>query len=176
MIIVEGPDGAGKTTLIRRLSQDLDMDIAARVVGKDTRALVDIVTSTEERLNKGFQETLYDRFTMVSGPIYDAVMGRTHSMFADRNWMIARTNEFYNISPVLIYCLPPLQLVMLNVSEGEDDNSAVVECIEPIYQAYLARAAIDLFHLGSCFIYDYTIQNYDGILERVDGELIKREL
>lgn len=171
MIIVEGPDGAGKSTLVQRLALDLDIPIAKRAVGVDTKALVDLKQWTEDNLRKGFHDTLYDRHRLISEPIYGMAMQRTEPGFDSLDWMLAMMSDFYHIKPILIYCLPPKSVVIRNVWEGEADNSAVNSKIEYIYNGYVARAAIDCFNLGSCYIYDYTRQTYDGMLERVELKL-----
>lgn len=176
MIIVEGPDGAGKTTIIQNLEDDLGLPISPRVVGTDTVAMVNLKLWTEDNLNKGFQNMLFDRHRLISEPIYGAVKHRTDPGFDDPAWMVAMMSEFYHIRPIIIYCLPPKALVLKNVNIGPTDNSAVVKITDWVYNAYVARAAIDIFNLESCFIYDYTRHDYVDLLENIERELTKHEL
>ncbi|MCA1807247.1 MAG: ATP-binding protein [Actinobacteria bacterium] len=53
MIVVEGPDGAGKTTLIRDLSALLNIPVAPRVVSQETKAMVDLRQWTEDNVSRG---------------------------------------------------------------------------------------------------------------------------
>lgn len=170
MIIVEGPDGGGKTTLIRRLSEDLGLRIAPRVVAQDTTAMVDLKLWVEENLNLGYHMKLYDRHRLISEPIYGAVKNRVEPGFDDLGWMTAMMSNFYEIEPTIIYCLPPKAAVIHNVQHGYDDNSAVFSQIEVIYSAYIAKAAMDV-GLEFAYVYDYTRMTYETILEKIELEL-----
>ncbi|MCA1799993.1 MAG: hypothetical protein LC650_01700, partial [Actinobacteria bacterium] len=71
MIVVEGPDGAGKTTLIRDLSALLNIPVAPRVVSQETKAMVDLRQWTEDNVSRGFRsDFLFDRHRLISDPIY----------------------------------------------------------------------------------------------------------
>ena len=50
MIIVEGPDGAGKTTVLQDLKTVFDLPVAPRVVSKETEAMVDGVRAYAEEV------------------------------------------------------------------------------------------------------------------------------
>lgn len=171
MIVVEGPDGGGKSTLAMRLSQDLDLPIAPRVVGTDTKPMVDLKLWTEENLQLGFHGKIYDRHRLISEPIYGAIKKRIEPGFDDIGWMRHNMLEFYLIQPVIIYCIPPKYTVIHNITHGEDDNTAVADDIDQIYSAYIARASIDLASHDFICLHDYTRHSYDALLEIVEQEL-----
>lgn len=157
MIIVEGPDGAGKTTLISQLQQYLGgIPIAPRVVSKETRALVDMQRWVDENLEQGFQGTLFDRHRLISEPIYGPAMGRTLAGFDDVAWLGPRMKRFYQLEPIIIYCLPPKREVWMNIKE-DPDNEVVRDHIGSIYDMYVARAAMDYtLSPGLTKVWDYT--------------------
>src|ERR687883_686991 len=96
MIIVEGPDGGGKTTLITKLSDLFDLPIAERVVSKEARAMVDLVQWTERNVSEGSQHTLFDRHRLISEPIYGAILrDRFEPGFDDAKWLHEMMYRFY---------------------------------------------------------------------------------
>lgn len=157
MIIVEGPDGAGKTTLISQMSAELHLPVAARVVSKDTEAMVDINRWVDHNLAKGFHDMIYDRHRLISEPTYGPILRSTAQPgFDDLTWLRPRMTKFYALHPIIIYCLPPLETVLRNV-ERDPDNRVVQKHIQQIYSVYVTRAAIDGTHPDlNVRIWDYT--------------------
>lgn len=156
MIIVEGPDGAGKTTLIRHFTED-GIPIAPRVVSKDTKAMTNLQDWVDNNLDEGFQGVIYDRYRLISEPIYGTIL-RDHPEpgFADLKWLGPRLRRFYELEPIIIYCLPPLDVVVENI-KNDPDNQVVLPYIRRIYSAYIAKAAADLeFAPGTVRVWDYT--------------------
>lgn len=157
MIIVEGPDGGGKTTLIKLLKEELQLPVAPRVVSKNTRpALVDLKSWVDNNLEEGFQKTIFDRHRLISEPIYGPILRYNQEPgFNDIKWLGPRLDRFYSIEPIIIYCLPPWTEVFSNI-EFDRDNEAVREKIEAIYSAYVATASRDhAFAPGIVKIWDY---------------------
>lgn len=156
MIVVEGPDGAGKTTLIEALMERFDLPVAPRVVSKDAEAMVDLKVWVDKNLLQGFHGTIYDRHRLISETIYGPILRSTPSPgFDDVLWLEPRINEFYRLKPITIYCLPNLDTVRRNI-DGDQDNKTIAPYIDQIYSAYVARAAIDLaLAPGRVFIWNY---------------------
>lgn len=156
MIIVEGPDGAGKTRVAATLAEKFGLPIAPRVVASNTEAMVDLVKWTEQNLAQGFQRMVFDRHRLISDPIYQAVLPwrPDNSTFYDPVWFLDRVGEFHEIDPIIIYCLPPKKVVLANVALEETDNSAILEHAAKIYDAYVAKASFDQATM-SALTYDY---------------------
>lgn len=157
MIIIEGPDGAGKTHLIKGLSERYQLPIAERVVSKGAEPLTALAEWVERENAIGFQEKLYDRHRLISNPIYSPILGKaTHPQFSNLPWVMSQTRLLYALKPIIIYCLPPLEVVRENVFTG-DENIVVQDRINQIYEAYVARSAVDYAN-PSVFstVYDYT--------------------
>lgn len=174
MIIVEGPDGSGKSELIKQLSRDLSLPVAPKVVSADTKPLVDLDKWTELNLRAGFQEVLFDRHRLISEPIYGpATRGRQHIRFLDLGWMSEMMGQFYSLDPIIIYCMPPLNVVRANVNRPETDNEAVRSRISAIYAAYTARAASDMSR-GVGKIYNYRTTKYTDVLHWIQWGLTQR--
>lgn len=154
MLIVEGPDGAGKTTLVNRLSKELDMYVMPRVVSKDAEAMVDLVNWVHEDVTSGIKRALYDRHRLISEPIYGPVLrGRMEPGFDNIRWLKDYQRKFRELQPFVIFCLPPLEQVLKNV-DGDTDNAVVGGQIELIYWLYHNMAA--LWPTPSA-VWDYTV-------------------
>lgn len=157
MLIVEGPDGAGKTTLIEGLKERYGFEVAPRVVSKEAEPMVDLKDWVEDNLEKGFQDLIFDRYRLISHFIYAPILGRPLGPgLDDFNWLADAFYQFYEIKPLVIYCLPPRQAVIDNVI-GDTDNLVVQVTIPRIYDAYHALAAKDMaFAPRMPLVWDYT--------------------
>lgn len=157
MIIFEGPDGAGKTTLIEAFQEAYNIPIAPRVVTKGAEAMIDLKQWVDNELRKGFQYKIFDRYRLISEPIYGPILrNKSEPGFNDIQWLTSRMHAFYDLDPVIIYCLPPLETVRANIM-GDPDNVVVESRIDAIYSAYVNKAAIDInFSPGLTIVWDYT--------------------
>lgn len=167
MIIVEGPDGAGKTTLIKSLQELTGFEVAPRVVSKETKALFDLQVWVEENLDTGDQDIIYDRYRLISEFIYGPVLRvQQQPGFTDLDWTLNMLSQLYELEPIIIYCLPPLDVVKANLA-NDPDNTQVVNHIEQIYTAYLQRASLDVIMRPTrTILYDYTEDGqYEGDIE-----------
>jgi hypothetical protein len=157
VIIVEGPDGAGKTTLINKIREVYpDLELAPRVVSKDAESMVNLQGWVNQNLTDGFQYRLFDRHRLISEFIYGPMLRQQASPgFTDMGWVYWSLRRFYEINPVIIYCLPPLDTVKFNV--GQDiENQVVWDHIEGMYTAYVHRMSLDILANRTVFRYDYT--------------------
>jgi GTPase SAR1 family protein len=174
MIVLEGPDGAGKTSLAKKLSKDLGIPIAPKVVASDMTPLTDLAKWTELNVSRGFQRMIFDRHRIISEPIYGpATKVRQNPNFCDPGWVAEMTSRFYSADPIIIYCLPSLNDVRNNVNDPHTDNSAVRGRITAVYAGYVTRAALDLDR-GVGRIYNYRTTKYDDVMEWTRRELNKR--
>lgn len=158
MLIVEGPDGSGKSTLCRELSLALDWPVADRVVDKDTNALQDLTAWTEANVNKGFQGTIFDRHRLVSEPIYGPIMRRgpvDQRGLYKLDWMEDMMIRFMHCDPIIIFCLPPFEAVVKNL-DNDPDNLAVSGKIDAVYRSYVSAVPLWSRTGVLTFVYDYT--------------------
>lgn len=174
-IIVEGPDGGGKTTLIAELIQHFSIPVMPRVVAKDTSALVDLVQWTEEDNERPAREdVIYDRHRMISEPIYRLTRKATQPQFDNLWWMHLQMMRLYRREPFIIYCMPP-KLVVKNNVKDDVDNEAVKYRISALYDAYVAKAAADIALYPRAVLWDYTNPQGDGLFKLIQryrkGEL-----
>lgn len=166
MIIVEGPDGAGKTTLIKQLQAEFNIEVAPRVVTKNAEAMVDLKAWVEKNLTDGFQYQIFDRHRLISEFIYGPLLRKEQEPgFSDLTWAYMSLNRLYNeVSPVIIYCLPPLETVRANIM-ADHENAVVANHVDAMYTAYVHRAALDwVNNPGRVIVWDYT---RDDLVERM---------
>ncbi|QGJ96832.1 polynucleotide kinase [Gordonia phage Cleo] len=159
-IIVEGPDGAGKTTLIRVLQHEFPvLELAPRFCTStggpiEPKRLLARVGSDHRLFHA---TTLYDRHPMFSEYVYSPALDRP---LAD-GFLGSRARMFHRViqsNCLVIFCLPPLKVVEENLySEGaEYQMPGVMDNIRRIHTAYAVRANQ---YLGSMVTYDYTDAN-----------------
>ena len=168
MIIVEGPDGSGKSTLINYLKDELGLPVAPRVVSKDAEAMVDLVEWVNINLSEGFQPTIFDRHRLISEPIYGPILrDRLDTHFGDPLWLMGKLWALRDIKPVVIYCLPPLHLVWDNV-KNDPENEVVAKywITQALWGAYMNKAATHrLDDNAEAWLYDYSAP-HAGVIRR----------
>jgi len=168
-IIVEGPDGAGKTSLIRVLEQKLGLTVEPKVVNEDMTTTVDLKQWVEDDNNRDNDgRVLYDRHRLISECIYGAVFrpNTPSPGFDSYDWLAMELGIFYSRQPYIVYCLPPLETIQRNVWQDET-NMTVRADIDQIYAHYRVRAAIDHYHTPIS-VWDYTKpETRDDILSSI---------
>lgn len=120
-IIVEGPDGSGKTTLIDKLSSALRMPLHKRasdsIKGPELSTL-DVWVNTDVNLMHRAAPSIYDRHPLVSEPIYGPVCrGKVPGMFNQDWWVKTMTTRTAHYA-LLVMCLPPLDVCQEGMSSG----------------------------------------------------------
>lgn len=164
MIVVEGPDGGGKTTLVDALCERYHVDVVPRACTSDNgvdpatlRAWVDkdLITAAEEFDFK--LRRLYDRHPLISEPIYGPlVRGRMADGFPDQEWLHSSMTVFNNMT-LVIFCLPPWEEVAENIEREHkpttDHLRGVLNNARAIYELYVYIAA---GWQGHSIVWDYT--------------------
>lgn len=174
MIIVEGPDGAGKTTLIQTLLRHTTLKLQDRAVTSEQGPVMDLREWTEKHLYMHSHtpdplltrvSRLYDRFTLISEPIYGPITrGNLDPSFQDAEWLRLAWAYLQHHQPFFIFCLPPLEEVKRNLRHLPQMNG-VERYIGVIYWQYFAQAAqLYSSRLGHTVIYDYTASSDLGWL------------
>lgn len=158
MIILEGPDGSGKTslmsTLLDRFPRIEEHERASTSKGGPVQNIFE--WAKDDILSWGTQPlSFYDRHPLISEPIYgEHIRGKFDGRFTDALGEDLGMHMF--LTGLIIVCLPPKSEVVINVNLSVvDQMSGVAENIIPIYDEYQ-----DLLNQSrgrqNVFWYDYT--------------------
>lgn len=172
MILVEGMDNSGKTTLIQTLIRESK--------GRGyLRALVSLGPSKPEHEQRDWARTqlfssgnpiIYDRFLPICDIVYGGVL-RGGSIWTINSPYLKELKQLKN--PLIIYCRPPKETI-LSFADGRAQMKGVVEKGEALVDEYDGVMSY-LSALGFEIIkFDYTKDSIDKIKEIVEKR-IKRD-
>lgn len=176
MIVVEGPDGAGKTSLVRKLTVEFNLPAHARasdsvqgpVVDLFDWAHRDVVTMPDQELS------VYDRHPLISEYVYGPICrSRLPSGFVTTTAHALVRMMAPRVLVVL--CRPSTERLITSV-DADRDMPGVREHIARIASAY---DALRIFWPGVIVSYDYAnASNLDKVFSacriHVAGERMKR--
>jgi len=177
MIILEGPDGAGKTTLMNDLLEAFPIDQHERASTSEGGpvdnifewAQADVETWTVQPLS------FYDRHPVISEPIYGTILrGGYDPKFDSREGQLLRHK--LNWRALTIVCLPPVGVVIKNL-QSEKQMKGVDDHIFDIYLAYQQRLITHGEGLPhTVFHYDYTeneLSEFDDLCEIIEAHMVR---
>lgn len=161
MIILEGPDGGGKTTLLARITKAMGIKQGPRASSSVDGPVSDLCSWVDSDLRSWGQHGLmvYDRYPLISEPIYGPICRGKVPHLMTTSWMHSKTALMCSMS-LVIWCLPHLETVKKNVQDtGEGQMSGVSENIEALWSSYAMTAQT---WPGSHFIYDYQFHDHQA--------------
>lgn len=158
-IILEGPDGAGKTTLRDRMIRDIGVEPGPRAstsLGGPVPDLLNWVEEDQEQWLGSAMVRLYDRYPLISEQVYGPVL-RDAPQYPFGSAIGKRHMDKMMGDSLVIWCMPPLETVVSNIAADEDGQMpGVRENITDIYTAY---EAVMNAYTGKALRYDYTDYN-----------------
>lgn len=164
LIVVEGSDGAGKTTLVRYLSTKFGLRVGKRAQ-KDRKLLYkstrqDTYTALAQAVDGKTPPQIWDRL-FFSEQVYASLVGRSPEFsLPEQVWIKGMLTA---IPAVTILCLPPRQVCIENATKDEQMDG-VNENLPEIWQAYF-----DMAH-QFYFVYDYTSPT-NGRLQPIERKI-----
>lgn len=174
-LIVEGPDGAGKSNLVKALVDNYGIEQGPKASTTDGPLPLDMARWTREYLQSP-ETKIYDRHPLISELIYAPALSRAfNGGYQDLMDLSEMLEWFYDQEPAIIYCLPPFEVVNRNVrmnhSPKVDHHRAVLNNLERIYALYGAQLARD-YARSWVMWHDYTnSESLNRVIRGVDARL-----
>lgn len=178
MIVIEGCDGTGKTTLVNQLSDELGLRVGLRgtpnrdelykVTREDTyRALAGAVEGY-------YPPLLWDRLGPFSDPIYTRVdIGGRECAFKVEE-MRHCIEVMKAIRVPIIICSVPLETARENAMMGHQ-MQGVGDHFDLIWDLYERFKDVAVLEFGAT-VYNYTMPgSYDKVKEHIQGYLTRRK-
>mgnify|MGYP001305073325 CR=1 FL=1 len=175
MIIIEGMDGSGKTSLAQKLSFRLGDVPIKRLVTSGGPTYYDLLvertraTLTELRNQVTRNQrpvVIYDRFPLISEAVYGTIL-RGRNSFGDE-WTTL-IDLLLALDPVVIYCRPRIDLILQNIRETADDqmDGVVSKALELItaYDELISWLQVKANRLrsGRILVYDYDLDEVKDV-------------
>lgn len=170
MIVVEGPDGGGKSTLCQWLCDRFGLKMGERGV-KDRDQIwrttrQDTWNAMMAELKCDAPPLVWDRLGPISDPIYSQRGIPENRPCAFHFNELRVFHSFIREVGLLILCLPPKHVVMANV-ENSHQLPNVARQSDSIYRAYMHDVAPHI-------TYDYTRDHGQQLLHHVNRYLVRR--
>lgn len=176
MIVVEGPDGAGKTTLVEKILESYRLHEGERGVRNrddlSTVARADTIKAVTTEMECRAAPLVWDRLAPWSDMVYAPVVGR------DTAFTVAEADSYrkliYGLG-IVIVCLPPLAEVRANII-GTHQMEGVHRGITKIwfrYQDFLIYERSPKY--PTLIKYDYTTHDSHQVTHAIDTYLEVRK-
>lgn len=176
-VIVEGPDGAGKTTLIETIRQRISKYFWILRPSHPPRIKyeIDTLLRTLEARYSSAVGFLLDRHPLISEPIYGPILRGTDILeiggdYAISNSLLQRHVKHTDHSGhLIIYCRPPLSTIIENVRRNAPQQLGGVVDNTPKLVSEYDRMILSLEGYLPIVTYDYTKPNdLDALFERLE--------
>lgn len=168
MIIVEGMDNTGKSTLFLRLSKDLKL--LAINNQKRPQSINETALYLEGvlRLASNFP-VIVDRWQAISEPIYGPIC-RNHHLYAKTNLEAQLRFLIQAANPLIIHCRPP-DSVILNFGDSNQMDGVIKHAKELLktYDNYMGNLVAMGFRVMN---YDWTTEPYENLRAAVMSDLV----
>lgn len=168
MIIIEGPDHMGKTTLIGQLKESFPILEVSRSIGNSPGLARWLMK--EILINKKNKIKIYDRFffsELVYGPL---LRGRACFTSTEDELILGMLTK---IKPLVIICDRPIEDVVVTIDDSEQMVGVDSGSIAAIQREY-HKVVIPLLRENEIplSIYNFNLENaYEGIKSRVASKL-----
>lgn len=177
IVIVEGMDGTGKTTLVQQLAHRLGVQPRKYVgsLGPSDDYRLALVSRTRSEITEleitfvkgGSVKRLYDRFPLISEAVYGPIL-RGHNCFGGLYYPLR--SRLLALKTVIVYCRPNRDVIQVNVQQAPQ-MSGVPEHFGELLDAYdkLFVELTDSPVNSYITVYDYTRDDVQDLISRIRG-------
>jgi hypothetical protein len=154
MIIVEGPDGAGKSTLVKWLNEQIEDSFVTRWnIPPKTKRQLDRNLEVSWLLIKCGKSIIQDRSPWITEPIYNALKNGTNRKCT---WLPYQM-QLNSLQPIIIYCRPPYEVIREHAATGSSplDTPKYLKWIGTNIDKLIALYD-SFFAPMESFVYDWT--------------------
>jgi hypothetical protein len=182
VIILEGPDGGGKTTLAKAICEELGLDYrrpSEQLLSSESGPSSELPQWWVEqwRGSRGYKARgVYDRCFWISEPIYQMAQIKRDLLVPELN-LWRGIHDLWGEGPLIVFCMPSMDVQYSNViQDGRASLKGLeykhLEKVNFMYWAFYAMwqnmAFEDVIH------YDYTEQPIENVISWVDQALKAR--
>lgn len=170
MIILEGPDGTGKSTLAQYIATQFNLTHAQIGAAPPSSLILSYCRLCERRLSMPFVQ---DRVTQISEYVYSQVFPRQHDVFESvlRDFI----HRIILRKPIVIYCrVEDLSKVRHTASDPTDTPeriNRINENMPLVRSAYDKLLWTDAFNTPRFMTYDYFTTDMEIVYEHVSKNL-----
>jgi hypothetical protein len=175
LIIIEGPDGAGKTTLVQKLLDEFPTGLVLGERGTTDRSKLYEVTVPDTfraltyAVNGDKPARLWDRLFYSEFVYAPLGMPPREPMF-NESQRVHITKMIQAIGAPFVLCMPPLQTVLDNMAEEREQMAGVREHIESIYSSY-STLYDDRWFPDRTYVFDYTAPDAEDTVEELMADI-----
>lgn len=179
MVIVEGPDGAGKTKLCKAISKHFDLEIVAPQKNGQM-PIVPVRNRVYRALGKAVQghkpAKIYDRLYLSELVYGHVIRGETAFSEPEKAFI---DKVILSLGCPVVFCIPDYDTCVENL-EKVDQMKGVKENFEAIYEMYSRFAdawiSAPAVRGGSgAIVHDYEVEvSKDNVMGHIDGYLRRR--
>lgn len=166
MIILEGPDGCGKTTLLQVLCDVLQLKPAERasIPGVGVPADRDLTAWVDQDIGTWHTRPceVHDRYPLISEPIYGSYLRGKPSIRLD-GWYRGHLATVQRTAFV-VFCLPPYRRALENAT-NDKQMPGVLDHYQSLYCGYQFAAAVWTGHHYS-YNYEHGMTALANVLAR----------
>lgn len=165
LLLIEGMDNTGKTTLARSLRDTLKWPLLAdaTVRGKDLGQK--IKWHMHQMVLAQDNDIIFDRHSIISEHVYGTVLLGKNILAESPDWP-ALLQHFKRTRPLIIYCRPPDEVV-LKFEDGREQMGGVVENGKRLLDMY-DMTMEQVFNYVPVVKYDYTTSKVEDILPYIE--------
>jgi hypothetical protein len=170
VIIVEGPDGAGKSHLCAQITEYFGLMQGERGTSDRSKLYTVTVPDAYRAMNEAIRATkkpfVWDRMFFSEFMYYQLTGGECRFSEGQRQ-MFIRLMEV--LAHPIILCLPPVSVCLENI-KGDDDPKHK-KFNDALPQIYVAYAHLYKWMPAQTIIYDYTTEPPDRVFQIVNAYL-----